>query len=93
VSNLTLACRPCNQKKNNRDVREFLAAQPVRLKRVLAHAKAPLRDASFSNGTFFSSQYAQVRFHLLSRYSPSSYPASVPRWYSTPSMVSPLASA
>ncbi|HEY8709865.1 MAG TPA: RNA-guided endonuclease IscB, partial [Burkholderiaceae bacterium] len=51
VSNLTLACRPCNQRKSNRDVREFLAAQPERLKRVLARAKAPLRDAAAVNAT------------------------------------------
>ena len=51
VSNLTLACRPCNQRKSNRDVREFLAGQPERLKRVLARAKAPLRDASAVNST------------------------------------------
>jgi 5-methylcytosine-specific restriction endonuclease McrA len=51
VSNLTLACRPCNQKKAARDVREFLATQQERLKRVLARAKAPMRDASAVNST------------------------------------------
>jgi len=51
VSNLTLACRPCNQKKGAQDVREFLAKDPARLKRVLAHAKAPLRDAAAVNST------------------------------------------
>lgn len=51
VSNLTLACRPCNQKKGSRDLREFLAADPTRLKRILAQAKAPLKDAAAVNST------------------------------------------
>jgi 5-methylcytosine-specific restriction endonuclease McrA len=51
VSNLTLSCRPCNQKKSARDVREFLAKEPLRLKRILAQAKAPLKDAAAVNST------------------------------------------
>ena len=51
VSNLTLACRPCNQKKGAQDVRTFLAKQPDRLQRILATAKAPLRDAAAVNST------------------------------------------
>ncbi len=51
VSNLTLACRPCNQKKAARDVREFLAKEPLRLERILANAKAPLKDAAAVNTT------------------------------------------
>jgi 5-methylcytosine-specific restriction endonuclease McrA len=51
VSNLTLACRTCNQRKGNRDVREFLHDDPVRLARVLAHLQAPLRDAAAVNAT------------------------------------------
>ncbi len=51
VSNLTLACRTCNQKKGNRDVAEFLAGDPPRLARIEAQAKAPLRDASAVNST------------------------------------------
>lgn len=51
VSNLTLACRPCNQRKGNLDVREFLAKQPQRLARILAQAKAPLKDAAAVNAT------------------------------------------
>lgn len=51
VSNLTLACQPCNQKKGSRDVREFLAREPARLKRILAQAKAPLKDAAAVNST------------------------------------------
>ncbi|PPT09405.1 HNH endonuclease [Geitlerinema sp. FC II] len=35
VSNLTLSCRPCNQSKGNRDVREFLSGKPSVLERIL----------------------------------------------------------
>lgn len=51
VSNLTLACAQCNQKKNNRPVEEFLAGKPEVLKRVLAQAKAPLEDTAAVNAT------------------------------------------
>ena len=51
VSNLTLACRPCNQRKGSQSVQAFLAQDPQRLKRILAQAKAPLRDAAAVNAT------------------------------------------
>jgi 5-methylcytosine-specific restriction endonuclease McrA len=51
ASNLTLACRPCNQKKGNRDVHEFLAKDQARLAGILAQAKAPLKDAAAVNAT------------------------------------------
>lgn len=51
VSNLTLACRPCNSDKGAQDVREFLRRQPERLKRLLAQAQAPLKDAAAVNAT------------------------------------------
>jgi 5-methylcytosine-specific restriction endonuclease McrA len=51
VSNLTLACEPCNQRKGNQPVEEFLAKKPEVLKKVLANAKAPLRDAAAVNTT------------------------------------------
>ncbi len=51
VSNLTLACVPCNQKKGNKDVVVFLAKSPDRLKKILAQAKASLRDAAAVNST------------------------------------------
>ncbi len=51
VSNLTLACTPCNQRKGNQDVHEFLHDDPVHLARILAHMKAPLRDAAAVNAT------------------------------------------
>lgn len=51
VSNLTLACECCNTKKATRPVEEFLAKDPKRLARILAKAKAPLRDAASVNAT------------------------------------------
>ena len=51
VSNLTLACSPCNRRKGNQDVREFLKEQPERLARILVHMQAPLRDAAAVNAT------------------------------------------
>ena len=51
VSNLTLACRDCNQAKGNQDVKNFLANQPDLLARILAQAKQPLKDAAAVNST------------------------------------------
>ena len=51
VSNLTLACAPCNQAKGDWDVAEFLPGDPDRLACILAQAKAPLRDAAAVNST------------------------------------------
>ncbi len=50
-SNLALACVPCNRAKSNLDIREFLADKPSVLKRILAHALAPLKDAAAVNST------------------------------------------
>ncbi len=60
VSNLTLACTPCNQRKGNQDVREFLHDDPARLARILAHLKAPLGDAAAVNATRWA-LYARIR--------------------------------
>jgi 5-methylcytosine-specific restriction endonuclease McrA len=49
VSNLTLACEPCNVKKGTRDLREFLQDKPEVLARLLAQAKAPLKNATVVN--------------------------------------------
>jgi len=51
TSNLTLACEECNRTKGVRDVRDFLKCKPEVLARVLAQAKAPLRDAAAVNST------------------------------------------
>lgn len=51
VSNLTLACTACNIKKGTQDVQVFLKNKPDILKRILAHTKAPLKDAAAVNTT------------------------------------------
>jgi len=51
ISNLCLACEPCNLKKGTQDIAVFLAKKPDLLKRILAQAKAPLKDAAAVNST------------------------------------------
>lgn len=51
VSNLSLACGPCNQKKGSKNIRDFLSNDPARLKRILTQVKQPLRDAAAVNAT------------------------------------------
>ncbi|KAI9130149.1 RNA-guided endonuclease IscB [Acaryochloris sp. CCMEE 5410] len=51
VSNLTIACVSCNQKKSNRSIEDFLSGKPDLLKRIKAQAKAPLKDAAAVNAT------------------------------------------
>jgi 5-methylcytosine-specific restriction endonuclease McrA len=51
ITNLTLACVPCNQAKGNRDVQEFC---PARAATILARAKASLHDAAAVNSTRFA---------------------------------------
>nr|WP_199040687.1 RNA-guided endonuclease IscB [Glycomyces salinus] len=48
VSNLVLACVPCNQAKGSQDLREFA---PDRAERILQRAKAPLRDPAAVQAT------------------------------------------
>ncbi len=51
VSNLTIACHPCNQSKGNQDIRDFLSGKPDLLNRILKQAKSPLKDAAAVNST------------------------------------------
>jgi 5-methylcytosine-specific restriction endonuclease McrA len=51
VSNLTLACEECNQKKGNTPIEDFLKGQPALLKRITAQMKTSLRDAAAMNAT------------------------------------------
>lgn len=51
VANLTLACRPCNEKKGSRPAEVFLPKKPEALKTILSGAKAPLKDAAAVNAT------------------------------------------
>ena len=51
ISNLCLACEKCNQQKGTQLIEQFLAKKPDALKRVLAQAKRPLKDAAAVNST------------------------------------------
>ncbi|PNR88598.1 HNH endonuclease [Petrotoga sp. HWH.PT.55.6.1] len=51
ISNLTLACHECNQKKNNQSIDEFLANNPKKLNQIKARAKGPLKDVASVNAT------------------------------------------
>jgi len=51
VSNLTIACTTCNQRKGSMPVEQFLSDKPDLLVKLLAKAKAPLRDAAAVNAT------------------------------------------
>jgi hypothetical protein len=50
LSNLVLACVPCNDAKANRPVEEFVT-DPVRLARIRSQLKQPLRDVAAVNST------------------------------------------
>jgi hypothetical protein len=51
ISNLCLACEPCNVAKGTQDIAVFLKKKPDVLKRIQSQAKAPLKDASAVNST------------------------------------------
>jgi 5-methylcytosine-specific restriction endonuclease McrA len=51
ISNLTLACKSCNKKKDVLSIEVFLTKKPDVLKRILAQAKKPLSDAAAVNAT------------------------------------------
>ncbi len=51
ISNLCLACELCNIKKGTKKIEEFLHKKPDVLKKVLAQAKRPLKDAAAVNST------------------------------------------
>ncbi|MHB8140147.1 MAG: RNA-guided endonuclease IscB [Vulcanimicrobiaceae bacterium] len=64
VSNLTLACKPCNDAKDNMPVEQFLARDPVRLAKIKKQLKAPLRDAAAVNATRYAIGNALKAFGL-----------------------------
>ena len=51
ISNLTLSCNACNQRKGARLIKDFLAKHPARLAKILTGAKRPLKDAAAVNTT------------------------------------------
>jgi hypothetical protein len=54
VSNLTIACHDCNQRKDKIPVEQFLAKRPELTRKILAQTKEPLRDAAAVNSTRWS---------------------------------------
>lgn len=64
VSNLTLACGPCNQAKDASPVEEFVT-DPKRLERILRNAKKPLRDAAAVNSTRWALFRALSEHHTV----------------------------
>lgn len=54
ISNLTLACRDCNQKKGNLSIEDFLKGKPELLKTIKDQIKTPLKDAEAVNATRWS---------------------------------------
>lgn len=51
ISNLCLACEPCNQKKGTQDIAQFLRKKPDLLKQIQSQAQRPLKDAAAVNST------------------------------------------
>jgi hypothetical protein len=51
VSNLCIACEPCNQAKGSKDLEQFLDKKPDVLKKIQAQCQAPLHDAAAVNTT------------------------------------------
>jgi 5-methylcytosine-specific restriction endonuclease McrA len=64
IANLTLACEACNLAKGTQPIREFLKDQPDRLERILAHAGAPLKDATVVTTTRWSLYERLLAFEL-----------------------------
>ncbi|WP_338635188.1 RNA-guided endonuclease IscB [Spirobacillus cienkowskii] len=54
VSNLCLACEKCNQKKANKDIKDFLKTKPELLKKIKTHLQKPLKDAAVVNATRYA---------------------------------------
>ncbi|WP_338636219.1 RNA-guided endonuclease IscB [Spirobacillus cienkowskii] len=54
VSNLCLACEKCNQKKANKDIKDFLKTKPELLKNIKTHLQKPLKDAAVVNATRYA---------------------------------------
>jgi hypothetical protein len=65
VSNLTIACRHCNEAKGNQELKDFLAQKPELLNRITKQAKKTLKDAAAVNST---------RWQLFNRLKETSLP-------------------
>jgi hypothetical protein len=54
VSNLTLACRQCNQAKGNQELKDFLSEKSSLLEYIQAQSKKSLKDAAVVNSSRWS---------------------------------------
>lgn len=54
VSNLVVCCRPCNEKKSNRSIDDFLKGKPEVLKKIKAKSKRSLADATAVNAARYT---------------------------------------
>ncbi len=68
VSNLTLACRSCRERRRATNLGEFLSTKPRLLKKLQSQAKVPLRDVAAINST---------RLALLERLKATGLPVEV----------------
>jgi 5-methylcytosine-specific restriction endonuclease McrA len=64
VSNLGIACQPCNQRKGNRDVNEFLKRKQDLAKKILTQAKKPLASSAAVNATRWELYNQLKQFNL-----------------------------
>ena len=48
VTNLAIACRPCNEKKSNKSLSEFLKSKPEKITKINKQLKSPLKDAAIN---------------------------------------------
>jgi hypothetical protein len=64
ISNLCLACIPCNKLKGNLPVELFLAKKPELLAKIRRQLKTPLKDAAFVNATRWRLANALKVFNL-----------------------------
>jgi len=53
ISNLTLSCEKCNQKKGTKSIEDFLKNDPIRLNSIKAKLKKPMADTAAVNATRF----------------------------------------
>ena len=68
VTNLVVSCRPCNEKKGNKTLEEFLKNKPSVLKKIKSQIKAPLKDAASMNATRYAIARELETFNLPVNY-------------------------
>ena len=64
ISNLTLACHECNQKKGDKPIEVFLKDKPEVLRKIQEQCKTPLKDAAAVNATRWSLYNQLKKFGL-----------------------------